>query len=218
MVQANPGGGACRRGAAQAATGDEGGAGQSGGGACWRGANATAPGAMKAVQANLAAAHAGETPIKASPPALNYTPAYPYSPLFQSVAIEVCRNQHGGNPGSPGPNSEANVSHHRHCWRMPAKGASTNEQDMQSSKSLPKAAAQSDPHSINRKVGRKSVGPTVARETQVHHGKGHGLKDRRARTIGGCEWRRQPRLPPQWRAGLGGERRQRSEACRRAAQ
>ena len=118
------------------------------------------PPAMKVVQANLAAVHAGETPIKASPPAL-VTAAIPKSPPSQASPSRFVETSTAAIPEVPVPIRKPRIAPSS-LLANPAKGASTNEQDMQSSKSLPKAAAQSDPHSINRKVGRKSVGPTVA--------------------------------------------------------
>ena len=129
------------------------------------------PPAIKVVQANLAAVHAGDTPIKASPPAL-VTVAIPKSPTVQSVAIEVCRSQHGGNPGSPGPNSEAKdrtIVIAGECRRFQGL---INEQDMQSSKPCPGSSAVRPAQ--YQSEGQQEVSRTDGgRETQVHHGKGH---------------------------------------------
>ena len=129
------------------------------------------PPAMKVVQANLAAVHAGETLIKASPPAL-VTAADTQIPTVQSVAIEVCRNQHGGNPRSPGPNSEAKdrtivIAGECRQRRVDKRaGYAKLEEPAQGCSAVRPAQHQSE--------GRQEVSRTDGgRETQVHHGKGH---------------------------------------------
>ena len=164
------GGGACRRDADQTAAGHEGGAGQSGGGACRRGADQTAAG-HEGGAGQFGGGACRRDADQSIPSSAGYR-RRTQIPTVQSVAIEACRNQHGGNPGSPGPNSEAKdrtivIAGECRQRRVDKRaGYAKLEEPAQGCSAVRPAQHQSE--------GRQEVSRTDGgRETQVHHGKGH---------------------------------------------
>ena len=125
---------------------------------------------MKVVQANLAAVHAGETPHGRQSSLAACMPR-----RWLSRRRQIRRNPHRPKRRHRGLSKPARRQsrksrsqfgsqgpHHRHCWRMPPKARRQTSRICKARRACPRLQRSPTRISINRKVGRKSVGPTVA--------------------------------------------------------